>query len=288
MSNQQILDTYLEHHEPGWAKSTYRDAAASCHEFAKWLERNDLRVDHSLSVATLQDYRAHIARRRLKNSTKSLKLVRVKHFLNFARARGEIRLSTDDIREALPGFKIETRLPKVLTFDEIKRLLNACIADGSETARFVLAALLTGMRRMEIRGLRAKHIDDAQITVFSPKTRHERIIPLELLGVGADFFVQTPEGYQWDYQRHKWDEIRNAAGLEGTPFKTLRATWSSYAKSSGETPWVVEQILGHSKKTAGRFYDRLVAGVTGETVPEWLGCPDLVSRAVEMLRRWRD
>lgn len=278
-----VTADYLETYGLDRAESSTRQAALHVRSFYEWLTRHGITLDYRLGVVSLQDYRAALAREPdFKNSYKNIRLSHVRTFLNWARKRGVVKLSRDEISDSLECFRTEHKLPRVLTHGEIRRLVQACIDHGSTTGRYVLAGLLTGMRKREIGVLSRSHVDELQIVCYASKTREQRVIPLEYVGVGRRLFTE-PKRYDWDFQKRHWVKIRARAGLKGLPFKVLRATFSSYAKSAGVNHWTVAQILGHTVKTAARHYDRLVAGVSGDSAPEWYGCADLIERAIAVL-----
>lgn len=267
----EIEDTYKQHFaDTHDRENTIRQAVLHVDDFGQF------RAGRPVTLALLQDYRARVAKDSHANTYKNLRLTYVKQFLQWARRRGVVDLDGDDMRATLKGFAPERRLPKILSSADLRRLVETIGGTGGEMGRFALVGLLTGMRRAEIENLSASHVDDVQITVWAPKTRAERIIPLSVLGTGAQLFKAKRLSFR--FNKRQWAKLRTAAGLRGVPFKTLRATWSSYAKSSGMDTWTVEQILGHTPRTAARHYDRLVANVEGKTAPEWYGLEKEIGR----------
>lgn len=236
-----------------------------------------------LTQADLMAWYGNLCDRTGKHTTKNTEMAHVMAFVKWAHDRDALpdlslrpfkrfKRRDDEIRPA----------PTVLTREEIRRLVLAC--PGNECGSIALAALLTGARKMELHNFKPRQVaKDGVITIMGQKGRAERLIDPKYLGSGLTLFTRAAKASRdpFKYVRYHWVELQNAAILPGLCFKTLRATVSSYMKSAGIAPWVVDSTLGHTADVAAKHYDRLVPGVSGATLPEIYGCADDFAQACE-------
>lgn len=276
---QQYLADYLAKHD---RESTRRHARENVALFEKWLK------DRPLTLANVSQYKAHVVGITKSTARRNLILSHARCFLKWCIMHGHLQAHELQMREVFRPFKIESRLLDVLTKPEIERLV---IAAGEWRGQYpvgamVLAALLTGARRRELDDmpLRQIDLDNRKLVLISTKTRLEREFPTELCGVGEQLFVRLKQvNRRLCYENRAWRAIAEKAQV-ACQFKTLRATFSSYAKSAGANPWLIDKLLAHSAKVAELHYDRALVGIKGDNAPEWYGCPDAFVKAVEQVQ----
>ncbi len=114
-------------------------------------------------------------------------------------------------RVALPQIKRDSKLPTVLSQDEVKRLLNA---PKYLKHRLIIGMLYgCGLRSYELCGLKLADIDFDRRTVFIPKKKGkiDRYVPLsKYLARGLKKYIRTenPQIYLFNSQVTKDGEAR--------------------------------------------------------------------------------
>jgi integrase len=145
---------------------------------------------------------------------------------------------------------------RILSQEEISKILGAC----TEYSRpIILAALMTGMRRGEILGLKWEQVDMGErvITVLHPKNGKVRMIPIndilfETLKVlkkkatSESVFVCVRTGEPAHVFRTAWLNILKRAGITHLRLHDLRHNFATHLLRGGVDPGTVRDLLGHS------------------------------------------
>lgn len=150
---------------------------------------------------------------------------------------------------------------RYLTDDEEKRLLEILAGRRAQYLRpIVVVALRTGMRQGEILGLKWKHVDFDQKTIYvaHTKTGQPRKIPMsrpvdvELRSLKQD---ASPDEHVFGYfrtglnqaaLRHAWERACTAATISGLRFHDLRHTFATRLRSRGVHEMDIMSLLGHT------------------------------------------
>lgn len=273
----QYVTEYAQTHDK---ETSIRHCRVYVKHFVKWLGKRPL------DVKALQEFKVHLVRESTSKRTRNLMLSYAKGYLKWLVLRGETTLREIEIRHALKPFKIDSELIDVLDKGQLQRLAEEAAKYRGEhpVGALVLAAMLTGARRGELTSLAVKHIEPehSKLLLTSHKTRLQREFPFELMGVGAKLFEELKrKNRRLVYDYRAWHEIRTRAELPDCQFKQLRACFSSYAKSAGANPWLIDNFLAHSAGVAKGSYDRALVGIHGDNAPEWYGCTETFAWAVE-------
>jgi site-specific recombinase XerD len=172
--------------------------------------------------------------------------------------------------EYLPYPKRRRRLPKILSKEEVAKLINAA---GNLMQRAILMILYgTGMRRAEITHLKVSHIDSARmmIHVECGKGGNSRDIPLSptLLETLREYWRwKKPQDYLFPGRDNKdqpisdksiWYACKEAARYAGitkhvTPH-TLRHSFATHLLEDGTDLRKIQLLLGHGDlETTARY-----------------------------------
>ena len=157
---------------------------------------------------------------------------------------------------------------RYVTPDELRRLLDACMASSNPMLYHIVAFLLvTGARRNEV--LHAKwHDFDLQRgdwRIPRSKSGQARHVPLndgalrlleQVRGKsGSEYVFGNPE--TGSYYRNifsTWETARTRAGLPDVRLHDLRHTFASLLVNSGRNLYEVQKLLGHTQvKTTQRY-----------------------------------
>lgn len=156
------------------------------------------------------------------------------------------------------------------------RLLQACEASSCEQLHpIVLLALLTGMRRGEILGLRWENVDLERHRLILTETKNNErrqvpLVPRALQVVqsrtNGDIhpraFVFAPRsgaGRRIDL-RYVWAAALRRAEIQDFRFHDLRHTAASYLAMTGATTNEIAEILGHKTLAMVQRYAHLTTG----------------------------
>lgn len=157
----------------------------------------------------------------------------------------------------------ERKRDRILTNDEIKRLVALCRKEGYPFGDLYLMLLVTGQRRGEATGMRWSEIDrDARVwRMPSERTKndHPHSVPLSDMAlaildrvpryIGSDFvFTTTGRSAVSGWGKPK-DRLTQEAEVSGWRLHDLRRTASSGMASLGVAPHVIEKILNHVSGT---------------------------------------
>lgn len=175
--------------------------------------------------------------------------------LKWATGRDYADASLIDLRS--PATK--TRRDRVLTRDELARLLPALSASDRPYAAAMRFMLLTLARREEVCGSRWQDMDFAagtwRIAAERSKNKLEHVVPLSHQAIKLMGALGKPEAGSLVFCSHKggrltnWDRatkvIMEASGTSGWTRHDLRRTGATMLGDMGETPDIIEAALNH-------------------------------------------
>ena len=165
---------------------------------------------------------------------------------------------------------------RFLSEDERFRLLRACAESRCEQLHpVVLLALLTGMRRGEILGLRWENVDLQRHRLILTQTKNNErrqvpLVPRALAVIKTRLngdarpraFVFAPRygGGRALELRYFWTQALRGAGIDNFRFHDLRHTAASYLAMTGATTNEIAEILGHKTLAMVQRYAHLTTG----------------------------
>ncbi|MBN1248881.1 MAG: tyrosine recombinase, partial [Anaerolineae bacterium] len=230
-----------------------------------------------LEPEELEDFVGFLQDKGYKSSTVARKVAATRAFLKFLYAEG---VAAPDLLDWLQQPKVERRLPKTLSRDQVDRLIEATSLEKTPLAvrdRAILEVLYaTGMRASEIIQIQVKDVDTelGSIRCYG-KGSKERVVPLHGEAIRAlqryadegrpyllreagegTYFVNnlgrplTRQGLHFLIRHYA-----EAAGLGDwvTPH-TLRHTFATHLLEGGAELREVQQLLGHASITSTQIY----------------------------------
>ncbi len=287
------VEKFLAHLAADRGASVYtrRNYQQTLKEFAGWhqAERNTAVAWASLQRDDFRNYLRYLGRNRLSRAAISLRFSALRTFYKFLTRQG--MAGTLPIKNlSLP--KIEKRLPKFLTLQQMKDLLEAPpkllgkLKEkpgpgrplSAEVCRRDLAVLETiyscGLRVSELCGLRGDDIDWAeQIVRVRGKGKKERLVPIGEPALRAirdywDNLLDPPMGPKPVFR----SDTKNASPLK--PLQLARRL-KVYLRFAGLDPSLTPHKLRHSYAT-----HLLDAGADLRSVQELLGHAHLITTQV--------
>ena len=202
-------------------------------------------------------------------SNKSLNLV-VQALKSYFRFEG-----LDEDAEKLKSPKVPRSLPKSLTREDVKRLLNAVPLTRKRDRLIILLLYGTGLRVSEVCNLKIKDIDFNRgvLTVKGGKGAKDRIVPLSgsLLKEIDEYLETRKDGSEYlfvEIRREEKDKSSpktvcslfkkygNTANVSVTPHM-LRHSFATHMLERGIDIRVIQEILGHSSLSTTQIYTKV-------------------------------
>lgn len=289
------VDQFLHHlaAERGSATNTLRSYQRDLHRYVAYLDAVGV---HDLAEVRESHVSGFVAALRdpppggpppLAATSAARALAAVRGLHRFAHREGLV--AVDAARDVTPP-SLPRRLPRVLTVEEVDRLLTSCTGHDPVSLRDrALLELLysTGARISEAVGLDLDEVDLGQRTVLlRGKGGRQRIVPmgrpavaaleaylvrsrpaLAAQGRGSPAVLLNTRGARLSRQSawHVLHRAAEAAGLAAdvSPH-TLRHCFATHLLAGGADVRVVQELLGHASVTTTQIYTQ----VTVETLRE--------------------
>ncbi|MCX7559943.1 site-specific tyrosine recombinase XerD [Sulfitobacter sp. F26204] len=295
------ISTFLEAQsaELGAATNTQLAYGRDLKDFDAFLARNSLDFA-TASRSDVESYLVYCDAQGLAKSTRARRLSAIKQLYRFAFEEG-LRPENPAIQISGPGQ--DKRLPKILTVDEVDRLLDAARGSGRnarERLRNVcLMELLyaTGMRVTELVGLPISATrGDPRLLLITGKGGKERMVPLspparvalaewlEMRDVmdeearvqrkPVSRFLFPSRGKSGFLTRHRFylliKDFSVAAGVDPakvTPH-TLRHAFATHLLANGADLRAIQTMLGHADVATTEIYTHVLEERLSELVLE--------------------
>ena len=262
----------------GLSENTVRSYRADLRSYLRWAER--VGVDTlAPSHRELRGYLGELARARYSTKTINRRLSALRGFFKWLVREGAC--SDEDV-SALASPKVLRTLPKVMTDEEVRALLEGCDATdpvGLRDRAFLELLYATGARISEVSALSVDDVDLAQgqVRLFG-KGSKERVVPVyrtalewvgrylgegraALLGgkVSRALFVSTRGNrMSADALRTRFERLVVIAGLDPslTPH-AMRHTFATELLDGGADLRSVQELLGHESLSTTQIYTHL-------------------------------
>jgi integrase/recombinase XerD len=274
--------------ERGASRHTIAAYERDLADYAAFLNQRGHRPT-AASAETVRSFLEDIERRHFTRTTAARKLSAIRQFHRFLIAEGVTR---DDPVQAIEGPKPGRALPKLLSVEEVDRLLALAksLAHASQgAARFrahrlycLLEVLYaSGMRVSELVSLpRAAAQGDERFLTVRGKGGRERLVPLNdraraairaLLGVApsnrhgqGEFLFPSHGGSGHLTRQHFAHELKKLAARAGLPAgkvspHVLRHAFASHLLAGGADLRAVQQMLGHADISTTQIYTHVLA-----------------------------
>lgn len=275
----QHIHNFLHYiqYERGYTQNTIAAYKNDLAQFMRFIEKNAITMWADLTHNTLEQFIEDLQSCDYSDTTVSRKVATIRSLINYLFSEGIVESQLVDwLRQP----KVGKRLPKVLTRDEVEKLLALASVEKTPLGLRDLALLellyATGMRASEIVHLSIDSVDLVRNTVrCMGKGRKERLIPLHEMAQntlkryikdGRPFLLRdagertlfinhmghplTRQGLHFLVQNYA-----QAAGLgAGVSPHTLRHTFATHLLDSGAELREVQQFLGHASISTTQIY----------------------------------
>ncbi len=175
--------------------------------------------------------------------------------------RGRVRYLSED--ETINGILIE---------GERTKLLRECKAsENANIYTIVVLALSTGMRDMEVRGLKWNQVDLKSGRIILTETKNDEIRGVPLVGHALELMKERAKlrhinntlvfpgkkGNKPAYIQKPWRAALKASGIEDFRFHDLRHSTASYLAMNGASIAEIAEVLGHKTLQMVKRYSHL-------------------------------
>jgi len=295
--------------ELGAATNTLLAYGRDLKDFDSWLAYKDLEFDKVMR-GDVESYLVYCDAQGLAKSTRARRLSAIKQLYRFAFEEG---LRTDNPALQISGPGQDKSLPKILSVEEVDRLLTAARSTGRNDAdrlrNTCLMELLyaTGMRVSELVGLPVSATrGDPRLLLILGKGGKERMVPLSpdartalatwitlrdetqtarmAKKQPASKFLFPSRGAEGHLTRHRFylliKEIAVAAGVNPakvTPH-TLRHAFATHLLAGGADLRAIQTMLGHADVATTEIYTHVLEARLSELVLEHHPLSDTATR----------
>lgn len=265
--------------ELGLSANTRSAYERDLHLLQKWLNLADANDLAGVSRAQLLRYLAALKKEGRKPATIARKLAAIKAFYRFLAAERYIK---NDPAEVVEAATKGLRLPKVLSVEEVDRLLNEPnlgTPEGYRDKTMLEVLYATGMRVSELLDVPMGNVNlQMKYIIAFGKGSKERIIPLGSVAIKyltRYLEVVRPQLVKDEKEKHlfvnlwghpmtrqrMWEIIKTygqAAGIKRplTPH-VLRHSFATHMLENGTDLRVVQELLGHADISTTQIYTHL-------------------------------
>ncbi len=262
-----------------YSLNTLRAYASDTADFLNFLKSENLELEE-INLNCVRGYLASLKERGFNPYSIARKLSSLKNFLFFLFEKGHLKV---DLLPLLEGPKLPQRLPKVLSLEEVERLLQA--PDLSNPLGFRDRTMLevlyaTGLRVSELVGLKLENINlNLGLVRVLGKGEKERLVPLgEIALEYLNLYLQgirplwvTPKSRGFVFLNRRggpltrqrfWQILKEYArkiGLEISKISPhiLRHSFASHLLEGGADLRALQLMLGHSSLLTTQIYTHL-------------------------------
>jgi integrase len=232
-------------------------------------EFGDLRLNQ-ITRQHIQTFHTRLSNEGLAAATSNHYLKLLKHSLNLA-----IDWDMLDTNPAvrIPLFNEENFIENLLSDEQLERLMMVLKTDENRNVCLIAIFLLsTGVRLNEALQAKWTHVDHKncvwRIPASNSKSKRTRAVPLNDSALDVLNQLTTRDRYEHVFINFQtelpyttiskvWGRLRTKASLPHLRIHDLRHQFASFLVNSGQTLFMVQQILGHSSPAVTQRYSHL-------------------------------
>ncbi|MCE5336798.1 MAG: site-specific integrase, partial [Desulfobacteraceae bacterium] len=154
-------------------------------------------------------------------------------------------------------------LERILTADEVKKVIKGAYDFDSEFGRYIEVLLWTGGRRREVLNLQWQGVNFSQNRLALEGKTGRRTVPLldrpriVLKAIKKDIGRVFPDWHP-DTVSHWLKAVMVKEGIAGHRLHDLRHTCATFLLKSGVSIEMVQRILGHAQITTTQIYAKVM------------------------------
>ncbi|MFP3256231.1 MAG: tyrosine-type recombinase/integrase [Candidatus Nanopusillus acidilobi] len=247
----------------GKAKNTIKTYSSITKKFLEFLINNGIIITDTKSISSSLDkniilkFLAELkVKKKLDSNSLRLYVRAISSFLKF--------LDNENLAKQIKAPKVDKRLPKFITYDELNRLLES--AENYRDKLIIKFLFYTGVRVSELIKIKKNDIifEEGFVKVYG-KGGKERIVPIpkELLNELKDYINKINTENIFPLSSRQVERIiKNTAKKAGISKKVtphvLRHSLATTLLSKGVDIRYIQEILGHSSLNITQIYTHVV------------------------------
>ncbi|HET8931996.1 MAG TPA: hypothetical protein VFN67_01080, partial [Polyangiales bacterium] len=259
-------------------RRTYRDA---CDHFLRWCTDNNIKRTHDVTVIAIRQYRASLLARPKKVCKKGGRLGETRMLdrpisrwsvnkelkalsavLGYLRRDRVLRLTKDDLSDALERYDVKLVRRPFLDRAQIQQLLAACKEHDRwhhPVRDFVLYVLLSGIRVKASLRIEASDVLGTDLHVRAEISKTEHTVDMTISPMLAKLVARRPwDGHTYCSLEAARRRLKRYGAPEGWSWHSLRRTCGTFLVAMptlGSSSIIfASQQLGHSAEVAQRHY----------------------------------
>lgn len=276
-----LIDQFIGYlgNERGLALNTLESYSRDLRQYQEFLEKGGSETLESASQSTIVAYLMYLRKQGKATATIARRLAALKAFYHFLIKEN---LVDKDPTDSLASPKLERKLPKVLTVEEVDRLLakpDTRTPHGLRDKAMLELLYATGIRVSELTSLNLGDVDLQEAVVrCRGKGSKERIVPVGTIAInalsaylsgGRPRIVQDPREKALFVNHHGsrltrqgfWKIVKKYAVQAGirkeiTPH-TLRHSFATHLLENGADLRAVQEMLGHADISTTQIYTHI-------------------------------
>jgi len=275
-----LLESYLDYLrvEKGLSPNSINSYRLDLNKYLSFLKERGISTSSKISKKDVTDFLFFLKSKLSVNSI-ARSLSSIKSFHKFLLRE---RLSSSDPSTLIEAPKLGTKIPDVLSFDEINRILkspNYREAHGARDRAILELMYATGLRVSEVAGLRLMDVNlDVGFLKCKGKSSKERIVPLgkiaqkfirryienarpKLLGEKTSVNLFIAQGGRHLSRQSIWKMIkrivRKVRIRKFVSPHTLRHSFATHLLEGGADLRSVQELLGHASITTTQIYTHI-------------------------------
>lgn len=276
------------------SKNTISAYSTDLKQFIEYLHSEEIKDFNKVTDTRIKAYQLYMKRNEKSNATISRSLVSIKNFISFLIRK---RVMEEDPTECITSPKVEKLPPKVITYEQMKALLEAPDTKTIQGRRDrVILELLyaTGMKASELIKLRICDVDLRFGCISIKLNGHERVLPIGIIAkeVLTDYLVEIQKETNSNSNSIVQDEDREAylfCTRLGNPFtrqgiwklvkeyarktklhedfslQTIRNSFAAHMIDNGADVKSIQELLGVSEVIAAQKFIKTRSSETFST-----------------------
>ncbi|HHY34132.1 MAG TPA: site-specific tyrosine recombinase XerD [Firmicutes bacterium] len=276
-----LIDQFIGYlgNERGLALNTLESYSRDLKQYQEFLEKGGSETLVSASQSTIVAYLMYLRKQGKATATIARRLAALKAFYHFLIKENVV---DRDPTDALASPKLERKLPKVLTVEEVDLLLaqpDTKSPHGLRDKAMLELLYATGIRVSELTSLNIGDVDLQEAVVrCRGKGSKERLVPMGTMAInalsaylsqGRPKIIQDPKEKALFVNHHGsrltrqgfWKIVKKYAAQAGirkeiTPH-TLRHSFATHLLENGADLRAVQEMLGHADISTTQIYTHI-------------------------------
>lgn len=258
------------------SKNTYQAYRIDLEQFVAYLKKEKIEEFSKISELRIQSYLLYEKKQKKSDASIARSMVSIHSFLRFLLAK---RIIKEDPAKHLAIPKVEPAIPKIISYEEMKRLLHAPnqqLMQGKRDCAILELLYATGIRVSELIALKKEDVDLKFGCVVIHGMKQQRVLPL------SDMAKKKLSVYMEELESVAPMQCYLFCNRQGQPFtrQGIHRMIKQYASKAGLTTELSLQVIRNSFAV-----HMLENGADLYSIKELMGVKDVVAVQRYLLRK---